>query len=142
MSIDKLLAVLDMNEEEQRQEIGRNYGTSYHCGKRDKWMGNDWTVVPCSKCGKQWEAWTERKKDKSRCLGSSPYKGSLADLAFRLRDEAGQGHFVNGITNVFEHLYGYSDYKSVVMWMCSEECKSIHWIIAALIAKQLAKDPQ
>lgn len=57
---------------------------------------------------------------------------SLADLAFRLRDEVGQGKFVNGIIEVFEHLYGYSNYKSVMMWICSEECKSIYWVMAGL----------
>jgi hypothetical protein len=62
--------------------------------------------------------------------------GGIADYAIRLRDEAGQGRFVNGIIEVFEHLYGYSDYKSVMMWLCSEECKPIHYIVAALIAKE------
>ena len=64
---------------------------------------------------------------------------SLADLAFRLRDKAGQGRFVDAIVEVFEFLFGYSDYKSVMMWLCSQECQPVHWIIAALIAKELAK---
>ena len=62
-----------------------------------------------------------------------------ADLAFRLRNKAGQGRFVDAIVEVFEFLFGYSDYKSVMMWLCSQECQPIHWIIAALIAKELAK---
>lgn len=66
-------------------------------------------------------------------------KMRIADLAFRLRDEG--GNFNEGLTCVFEHLEGFSAYKEMLYWVCGlgGACQPIHWIIAALIAKELEK---
>ena len=60
---------------------------------------------------------------------------SLADLAFRLRDEA-KGHSWNGwldaTKEVWKTIHKYWTYEQ--FWM--SQAKPIHWIIAALIAKE------
>jgi len=83
------------------------------------------------------------------------YKGapfcSLADLAFRLRDEVvalSNGYYIwlDGIGEVTNYMEGevYCETckrphktKALVNWF--EHAQPIHWIAAALIAKQLAE---
>lgn len=68
------------------------------------------------------------------------YKGyiSLADLAFRLRDEASVvGKMHKGIKAVCKKVCA-PNMVWVEWW--TYEAKPIHWIIAALIAKELRDD--
>ena len=64
-----------------------------------------------------------------------PYE-SLADLAFRLRDEVVFSRWQDGLEIVRNHYR--PSHITLVAWALS--AKPIHWIIAALIAKELAKD--
>ena len=72
---------------------------------------------------------------------SMPYlwRGSLADLAFRLRDEVANGKLkiANGDTSAWyvglQMVEGYLGESSA--WLMHRS-KPIHWIIAALIAKE------
>ena len=60
----------------------------------------------------------------------------IADLAFRLRDEAVKANhraFHDGIYEVMLHVVG-NDNLATAFWG-EEYAKPIHWIIAALIAK-------
>ena len=69
----------------------------------------------------------------------------LADLAFRLRDEVrSNGHFYAGIIYVRRKMTGKEicDCEHCLCFAAIYEFKPIHWIIAALIAKELAKDGQ
>lgn len=72
-------------------------------------------------------------------------KRLLADLAFKLRDEAvarEDGNWCEAEYEVFLHIIGEENEKDAIgldTW-CSMYAKPIHWIIIALIAKQLAKD--
>lgn len=69
-----------------------------------------------------------------------PYE-SLADLAFWLRDEVlsskyGTLHWVSGMFDVYMKMTG----SKLLNWKWGYiEAKPIHWIIAALIAKELEK---
>lgn len=64
----------------------------------------------------------------------------LADLAFRMRDEAEKDYLGLAIFDVFGHLKpNWYAYKEIFDWLL-HEAQPIHWILAALIAKQLAKD--
>lgn len=109
--IKELLAVLDMPEEEQ-------WGSW-------RWLF-DHNYLPMRICYGDIEK----------------IRMARADLAFRLRDKTDR--FNEGLEEVFEHIMGYSTYKDMYYWMCNLidecECKPIHWIIAALIAKELAKE--
>lgn len=60
------------------------------------------------------------------------YHFSLADLAFRLRDEADRTNFHNGIYEVQKYLK--KEDWATAYWG-EIFAKPIHWIIAALIAK-------
>lgn len=61
----------------------------------------------------------------------------LADLAFRLRDEVGNVAFHHCIAKVCKHINPYvMNYAGY--GLCT--CQPIHWIIAALCAKELAKE--
>jgi len=62
---------------------------------------------------------------------------SLASLAFRLRDEAEPHEFDLGLYEVY--LYLKIADVAFGFW-ARAYCKPIHWIIAALIAKELAKE--
>lgn len=82
-------------------------------------------------CGNQLDVFCQ-KKYKRRVL---------ADLAFRLRDET---VYLRKIEIVFEHCEGKirnhrnPSQKYFIWWI--EQAKPIHWIIAALIAKELSRD--
>lgn len=69
---------------------------------------------------------------------------SLADLAFRLRDEAradlrGEIDFRKGMAKVYYTVHKLPENSvavfSIYIWFV-EEAKPIHWIVAALIAKE------
>lgn len=66
---------------------------------------------------------------------------SLADLAFRLRDEVkgseGMNAWVKATKKVFEHINpkANSNYYLTASYFV-DNAKPIHWIIAALIAKE------
>lgn len=88
------------------------------------------------------------------CHESPPYKGrfgcSLADLAFRLRDEVKDlpAAMIDNVVNVEETPWRLA--MALVWGHCSKfsnhndfwtiEAKPIHWIVAALIAKEMAKE--
>ena len=64
-------------------------------------------------------------------------KESLADLAFRLRDEAvakNHADFHNAIYNIMVKVEGDNKWATAFWGECL--AKPIHWIIAALIAKE------
>lgn len=97
--IDKLLAVLDMTEDEQEEWC------------RDKAMPFRW-------------------------------RDSLADLAFRLRDEMVKNgyasYFYDGMTEVLK-AYQKNDCVPSMASFLAYHAQPIHWIIAALIAKEMSK---
>ncbi len=64
------------------------------------------------------------------------FYGCLADLAFRLRDEVFPTEFHAGVYEVQQ--YETKDYAPALWGECFAQ--PIHWIIAALIAKSLAKE--
>ena len=109
--IDELLAVLDMTEEKQ-------------------WA---WLLNRCV------EFWP----DEEVFIGSQ--EKYLADLAFRLRDEVAKEDsgvlFGRGLAKICFKIYGGNNYNlnEFLSWS-TVKAKPIHWIIAALIAKELAKD--
>jgi len=61
----------------------------------------------------------------------------MAHLAFRLRDEANVFMFGDELFMIFYNTeyFKNKDYDTFALWQASKECKPIHWIIAALIAK-------
>lgn len=62
----------------------------------------------------------------------------LADLAFRLRDEVKYIHrcsFVRAVLLVFSHYFKKKPQDDTLWRWFSREANPIHWIIAALIAK-------
>jgi hypothetical protein len=64
---------------------------------------------------------------------------TLADLAFRLRDEAvgyNRNRWIDALRTVWKYSHNYRTSKQ--FWMI--ESKPIHWIIAALIAKPKDKE--
>lgn len=76
---------------------------------------------------------------------SNELKESLADLAFRLRDEAETNYLPEATCLVHEYvdvgvnkMYSHN-FNGARSWFCFL-ARPIHWIIAALIAKQLAKE--
>lgn len=103
--IEELLAVLDLPEDEQ---INWLYEKELVFKKAEK-------------------VYTFKGKASWRCCPS------LADLAFRLRDEVNKVEFHHCIAIVAKHLsptvMHYAEYALCTM-------KPIHWIIAALIAKE------
>ena len=71
----------------------------------------------------------------------SSKKISLADLAFRTRDEAGKNDAVyweQAIYRVYKKS-AHRDYDNIFCWF-TEFAQPIHWIIAALIAALIAKE--
>ncbi len=63
----------------------------------------------------------------------------LADLAFRLRDEVmnfNKGAWYDATEQVWRECHNYREYRN--FWV--DRSKPIHWIIAALIAKELSKN--
>ena len=72
------------------------------------------------------------------CIQNTKHIGeSLADLAFRLRDEAvakNHADFHNAIYNIMVKVEGDNKWATAFWGECL--AKPIHWIIAALIAKE------
>jgi hypothetical protein len=99
-SNDKLLAVLDMSEDEQKDWLWKR---GYIVNRKTVYA----TMIP-----------------------------SLADLAFRLRDEVvkqyGWGVWHNAKEIVWNYKHGHKTYIE----FCDVIAKPIHWIIAALIARK------
>ena len=123
MDKNKLLKVLDMPEKEQRAWVG-------YFAKEQQWRPCTHTSChnhkshPCENCGR---------------IGGYYYLGSLADLAFRLRDEAGViGNMHKGIKMVCKKASPPN--KTFIEWW-AYEAQPIHWIIASLIAKEANKNP-
>lgn len=125
--IDELLAVLDLPEEEQSVWLFDRFATSFmkkmqEVGDRLKWEENEW-----------------------RSTKQDAMSNQVADLAFRLRDEIGEGRMFDDL-NCEEAVYKYrvkENYRPEMFtswWICHS--KPIHWIIAALIAKELAKEQE
>ena len=109
MTEQKLLSVLDISKDEQ--QIKRLYELGYT---------EYFVKLRCGRDGVTYECKT----------------GSLADLAFRLRDEACKNHhadFHEAIYDIMIKVEG-DDKWATAFW---GECIAmpIHWIIAALIAK-------
>lgn len=116
--MNKLLKVLDMTEGEQHQAICKY-------------------------------AWHHRKESSILADYHREHKGgymetSLADLAFRLRDEAVENReFMWACAKVYNKAWKYKlephevDAPTIAMWVWfANHAKPIHWIIAALIAKE------
>lgn len=156
--IQKLLAVLDLPEEEQRNEVtklispAKAWKHSYHL-----WEGahGDCPLWECDKCERKilreklkampWDAPVRSGK----CNIPDSLNISLADLAFRLRDEVEEFCWEKAKVLIWSKYYpianekigGFQQKLSCTNgFFTSRDMKSIHWIIAALIAKELAKD--
>jgi hypothetical protein len=104
--IEKLLAVLDLTEEEQ-------------------WR---WVVSNQKEYGY-----------KLNVIGGASCQMSLADLAFKLKNEAGKD-FIFGLVQVFQYLTKRP--KNIIPSPAEqiEKSQPIHWIIAARIAKLMANE--
>lgn len=150
--IDELLAVLEMPEEKQRMQLSRyitprpwlHTFTERHIDKpTPKW------IVECRTCQNQWEFLgynieqilaEENKIRQKECPNPKPITESLATLAFRLRDEAVKKDsyiWTEACVNVFRKVCSDWDERSFDVWW-QDNSRPIHWIIAALIAKELA----
>ncbi len=83
--------------------------------------------------------WEQRKWFWIHTITDSIYsKKDLANLAFRLRDEAEEFELICGIEKVFQYCCSPEEYdfaEDAYKWFATE-AKPIHWIIAALIAKE------
>jgi len=124
--IEKLLAVLDMTEDEQWVYLAKAGLMSHPWNAQDLKLGIElW----------RWKAYFEREvKDK--------YQALLAETAFRLRDEAVveyEDYWGQATWTVYEYFTGAKDKLLTSSWFLCV-AKPIHFIIAALIAKELAKD--
>ncbi len=110
MTEKELLAVLDLPENEQWRWAITNLADY------DPEYKNDWRFPPkyCSKT-----------------------IHSLADLAFRLRDEADEFDWQYGMERVFQHCFPdrWGIPEDIYGWFAST-AKPTHFIIAALIAKE------
>lgn len=125
--IKELLAVLDMPEEKQWTYLAKK-GLMSH-----SW--EDAQDIKLEIPTWRWESSFGRKvKDKFRAV--------LADLAFRLRDEAVveyEGSWGQATSLVYKYITGAKDKLLTGAWfLCTAQ--PIHFIIAALIAKELAAD--
>ena len=114
--IQELLSVLDMTEEEQYEWV------SQYC--KDNYIDNEITISHPN-------------------LGFDDYEieCSLADLAFRMRDEADKARLTLARIEVFKAIkepVHFEEAKYLEYWWNSY-AQPIHWIIAALIAKELEK---
>lgn len=151
--IKEILAVLDLPEKEQRRKIAvylnpppwkHNFVAGFLPEDPER----------CDKCGKKLET---NEDYNAECPYTYDYDGSLADLAIRLRDE---------IINTSESIWSKAkeltakkwvdDYIKLVKKVCDmnlsdnyiglvnaffvNEAQPIHWIDAAIIAKEIAKD--
>lgn len=125
--IDDLLKVLDMSEKEQRAWLGYYLNEPHITPCSHKGCLNHLSH-PCEGCG--------------RIAGHQPYRESLADLAFRLRDEVDEIRFKDGLYQIKKHLK--IETQRLTAWQIDYwgmlYAKPIHWIIAALIAQRLAKE--
>ncbi len=76
--------------------------------------------------------WCEKPENGNRGFGES-----LAEVAFRLRDEVRRekGNYDHAVYIVFNYEKQKNKYDNVFYWM-AYIAKPIHWIIAALIAKE------
>ncbi len=119
--IKELLSVLDMTEDEQWIFLcnrGCLSAPSGLLGFTERW--DLW----------RWKAYfRENLEDK--------FQSTLADLAFRLRDEVGE-NMISGIQELHIKLSPGIPRKVFDKWWRFNS-KPIHWIIATLIAKELAK---
>jgi len=109
MKVDKLLAVLDLPEEEQIAYLIED------------------AIIDCQD---------------DLAYEPTPTE-SLADFSFRLRNEISKNDinflWKEGCESVYEYCYKESDeYSSFDAWWLYIS-QPIHWIIAALIAKEFAK---
>lgn len=122
----ELLDVLDMSEDEQETWIGQ-YAFAH---KKESQALLDFETSD---------------KEYNNSYGDIGLPMSLADLAFRLRDEAGEVALMKGQKQVYiavhykeEFWKNYSEttsYAETERWFGSKEARPIRWIIAALIAK-------
>ncbi len=155
MTNEELLAVLDMSEDEQRAEIAKllsvepfkhDWGFSNAVGGSDNIAtGEAWA---CRKCGHE-EIYKRigsgqyvpavLDKQSPECGLPDPITESLADLAFRLRDEAmnfNKGAWYEATKQVWKECHNYKEYRN--FWV--DLSKPIDIIIAALIAKGKSDD--
>lgn len=115
---DELLAVLDVPEEEQRKWVNK------YCNKEKI---DNTILIPHPE------------------LGCEDYEIeiSLADLAFRLRDETDRHDWETGLFEIYEYLASKQPKKKMLytfgFWKTAF-AQPIHWISAALKAKKLAED--
>lgn len=102
--------------------------------------------VPNMPRQEQWD-WLNKKFDDDTfhlCLGTPiciTGEQELADLAFRLRDKVRREkcHYDHAVYVVYNYCKLLRRFENVFYWM-SYHAQPIHWIIAALIAKELAKE--
>lgn len=132
--LNKLLFVLDMSEDEQYAKL------AYYVQPKP-WKhisSGSFTLSSCDpeycrKCKKPLRTFED---DASECPIPNGLSESLADLAFRLRDEAvakNHADFHEGIYDVMVKVEGNDNWATAFWGECL--AKPIHWVIASLIAK-------
>lgn len=153
--IKKLLVVLDLSEKEQERAIARHfqsepYGHTFSEIHKDK-PSPRW-LIKCRKCTNTWEfvgfniqqLLEEESKIRFTCPYPDPLSESLADLAFRLRDEVMKKHrpeWLAACKLIYLHLCPQIQYCSLLQGeRFILEQSPIHWITAVSIAKKLAKE--
>lgn len=139
MKADELLKVLDMTEEEQRKQLPFLLDKK---AKEHKIATDPNQHSRCLVCDKGYSNLEEYKKFKKQHPTCSPfpYRKSLADLAFRLRDEAvarQDGTWCEAEHEVYLYLEKDKQGWDLDTWFVME-AEPIHWIITAIRAKELA----
>ena len=117
--IEKLLAVLDMTEEEQ------------YC-----WVMNNFP-------DEGWKPFPDDEDDSCIRIAKSQYSRITADLAFKMRDEAVKTKAYKYAQRLvwerteYKNAQPFKPMNPQVWWL--DMSQPIHWIIAALIAQEQSK---
>lgn len=148
--IQELLEILNLSEEEQRKKIAVYLNPPPW--KHDFVAGpNPGDHERCIKCKRRLE--TKYDYDEE-CPYTYSYTGSLADLAFKLRNGVicspiiSLGFWQEAKQKVFEKYKGgfcceqaLSTFGKIHLWFVNV-AQPIHWIVAGLIAKMLSGEIQ
>jgi hypothetical protein len=64
---------------------------------------------------------------------------SLADLAFRGRDMAGDSHWMRFLALIYRHdcMDELATWHDTLLWLASKECTAYHWVLAACLALEM-----
>ena len=151
LDIPKTLA---MSEEEQRTEIAKRLSPKpwKHIWRYENAVGGmdniaTGDVWSCEKCGHE-ETYSRKNsgqfipavldKKSPKCKIPNPIQESLADLAFRLRDEAVRKSaydWTSACVEVFREVCTDWPERNFDVWW-QDNSQPIHWILSALMAKE------